>query len=862
MRIRKMMLFIIISLITIWSKKSVYAADLLDDVEIDIRDDNVARERLSVEVKQGDTNVLIKSDSIFYTNKDVSFYPDMSDMCELINTYAEEIEREYITNNNIDGEGIDFNVISDLFFGAVIDGGNIEEMTDEVVTFNNGGTTAERERTIKFMKTLSVTVMCSNDEIDEIVAGTKDLIMESDLFTVVFDNSSPSVLVEGEKDEEGLYVTPAIANIMIEDGESGIKHVVISSGEEVFADINLKEKGRIVKFTNEISLPIGLIKDSVGKIDIMAEDNVGNVNEYSIEFISDTQNPSAIILGPEDGRVYADATQAVFQFEDNQSGLVLVYKCKYIDTEGNENIIEEINQDYAGSKGEMSRVYTKEGVYEVTFICRDKYGNESDLLYRSFGIDKESPSVFFDGIKKGDLLSGKVNLGINVKELFYEGMKVDVKVVNVNNNVYTEVPVGSYSYGAVNNKNTYSFNGSGNYRVMVEAIDKCGHKAQAETEFTIDESPPEVSIVFNDEAGVSSALLNEIPSIYAVVKDRFYDGINIKINLAKKMEGNIIENIPVSIPKMNTEEIRIPININSEGIYELSVSATDGSGNTAAKGCSFTIDESPPVIGYISDFNERYLKSFNLPENLQQYINDMTDVSYKTYLNSKETGYGEIKKDGKYILQVVAWDSAGNESEETIAFIIDNTKPSVVISGLNENGEITRESPVTLSLYNSDDYFTEVFVNGYKQTLSKDRKQCEFSYDDIQDPSGVNEVDSPYGNGGIKNNVEKKCRIYVSARDAANNVLTQTIERKCAIFLASPFDLSLDSGDAQTLTKTMADLSIEKDIKLLPNYQDEILHNSSPKFSATAIWVICGLLCVFTAILVGFAFVDSVRNKC
>ena len=80
----------------------------------------------------------------------------------------------------------------------------------------------------------------------------------------------------------------------------------------------------------------------------------------------------------------------------------------------------------------------------------------------------------------------------------------------------------------------------------------------------------------------------------------------------------------------------------------------DGANNTSEESISFIVDENPPVIGYINDFNEKYLKYFSLPKEFSDYITDMTNVRYKAYLNSKEVNSAKIEKDGKYILQIGA----------------------------------------------------------------------------------------------------------------------------------------------------------------------------------------------------------------
>lgn len=797
--------------------------------------------KLVVDVIQDEQNVLLKHDSIFYTDKDVTFYPGIVDYSEVIASLADEIKSEYVKDT--ENEEGNFTNTSSEFSGYYLDDEPVKEMKeDSFVLYCPKDTDEYKEHDIVFIKTVAVYVTKTDSEQNETVIGSKEVVFESEVFRVVFDKSHPNITVSGKLEDDGIFKAPATVQIRANDIISGIRRVSVLSEKEIIADIDLSGEGRITEFINDMELPLGKVINGIGKIDIVVTDNCNLESIYSFQYRSDTESPKIIIQGIDNGMIYKDKTEALFVISDNSKGINVKYSCRYIDSNGKEKNIEEYEEWYEGNYAELKKYYQNEGVYEVSIECVDSFGNESGLLYRSFGIDNTSPVVFFDGIEQGALLSDKADLGINVNELFFEDMDVDVKVVNVNNNVYMNIPVGEYDYEAVSNKNTYSFSGNGTYIVNVCATDSCGHKSESSMEFTIDTEPPQVSIVFNGESGIGSALLNEIPDISVQVVEQFFENTSLEVSLIKKKEGNIYEPVPVNVPKLTSMESIIPVPISEEGIYELKVLASDPTGNYTEKRCGFTIDATPPAIGYLSNFNEKYLKSFKLPDNLSSYISDMTDVKYRAYLNSKETGPGEIKKDGKYILQVVASDDAGNESEETIAFIIDNTKPSVVISGLNENGEIQRNVPVVLSLYNSDDFFTEVYVNGSKKPLSKDRKTCEFSCDDDE----------------IRNN----CRIYISARDEANNVLTQTIDRKCAVFSAAPVNLLPEKPEIISLTKVTTEMSIDNDMELLTKSDEKFLQKKNSAFSSAIIWIICGIICVLTIILVVFAFVDSAKNKC
>lgn len=536
-----------------------------------------------------------------------------------------------------------------------------------------------------------------------------------------------------------------------------------------------------------------------------------NEPELNERFLFDVLNNLYVsVENLESGNVYCDSVSFTLTGGGSKD-LYVRYRCEMLTSAGERRTVED-STITAHNIFERTISYSMEGAYNILYYVYDEYGNASEKKDITFVIDCTSPEIFFEGIDVTQPLKSGTDMIVGVRELFFEGMSVYVRIFRHDGNLITEVPVSAFEYKAVTSRNIYTFAGSGTYSVCVTARDRAGHEVEKSISFSIDESAPLIDILFDDKCPENGEILNTIPSLNISVSETNYNGGMIFTTLYRKLGKEIFENISTPVIKMTGEKTICPIQLSEEGEYELRVEAVDAIGNKSSEMLHFVIDMYAPEIGYFDDFNEKYLKSFELPENMRQYMSDMTGISYMTYLNAEETAPGKIKKDGKYILQVVAWDEAGNSSEEMIAFIVDNTNPTIIISGLNENGNMDKDMPVTVSLKDESDYLTGVYINGDKINIASDKKSAEL-------------IPTEYGD----------YRIYVSARDNAGNLTTETINTRCEAVLAAPIS---------SINKNITVKTLEK--------KDDNTGYKMP--SPVVLWLLCGIVCIFTVTLIIIAF--------
>jgi len=787
------------------------------------------------------------SDERYYLNKPVEItLPDFSAspdnlndidqisqvVNELKSTYPEaEVGyylNQYVSISRYDGEKF----------------GDYEDMSDSKLTLEPGENDEYNRQILIFRTICSYKVYrCDGDE--KIVENVIEVTYESPIMQFIFDKSAPAITGSNQGEAISNAVIGQQVSFNIKDA-SGLKLVEIIRNGNTLDNINLVGEERIVEYDYTLTL---IKENQMGDdIKVLATDLAGNTSEYSFNYQIDNIAPEIQLLGLEDGRIYGGADLSIRVADDSGQGNIF-FKCMYTNEEGESMCLENLTEGFTGNAA-LSRSYTAEGVYDVIAFAYDASGNYSETLRVSFGVDSNPPVISLENIIQDGVYNSNVDMHAVLKELFYSGASVEAECTVTNANGTYTVGLSPFQVGARVNKNIYSFYEEGVYEIKMNAIDGSGHTGSASARFTIDKSAPEIelSIMSPDNAGgddnTADSIAGNITEMKAEMKTAGQNGeakniysscpmIRVRasdtyteyetyINLIRKNgdNGYVLADSSKVISVGKNIDFTVPVD--GEGEYILKLVMKDAAGNTAEKEVEFTVDENPPVIGYINNFNEKYIKLFSLPAAFEDYIEDMTKVSYRAFLNSEEISSCEISKDGRYILQIVAVDEAGNISEGSAAFIVDSTSPRVIVSGIDTEGNVKLNDTINLSLFDEDDYFESVTLNGKAVRVSEDRHTSSI------DVNG-------YGN----------YEIVVSAKDFAGNETVQVIKTSCE-YKASPFTVKIDASDIKKLTKN----------------EPQIRENFLPENGNRKILIICmvaGLMAAATCIIL---FVDIKFLKC
>ena len=398
-----------------------------------------------------------------------------------------------------------------------------------------------------------------------------------------------------------------------------------------------------------------------------------------------------------------------------------------------------------------------DGDYIIECHARDRAGNVSRTIKRCFRIDTTPPGLKLEGVSDKACLSSDAAIRITACDNYEDGYNVSLKGTLKSGEGSRELKLADYKTEGLISSNTYYFKTDGDYELSVEVKDGAGNISRDEIAFSIDRTAPEISLL--DGLSTSEKLVTNEPP---VIRFRVYENnyrkslVSYELKKAGSKEGD--KDLRTSEWFMSNTTDEYSVQVEEEGSYELLINAVDGAGNMSSKTIVFTLDMTSPRIDYVENLNKKYVKCFKLPDNFNEYIKDQGEVSYRTYINSRNYDETEqIEEDGKYVLKVSAVDDAGNQTEKTVEFIVDGTLPRVVIDGMSDDGSVNKDGVITLSLYDEGDYFRSVKLNGEEMVTGEGQTTVEIPIADYGD-----------------------YRIEVEAADMADNILTQTIEAKCA----------------------------------------------------------------------------------
>ncbi|HOO27946.1 MAG TPA: hypothetical protein PLU43_05735, partial [Lachnospiraceae bacterium] len=574
---------------------------------------------------------------------------------------------------------------------------------------------------------------------------------------VCFDLEAPALELKSDSDFEKWTSEDIDCILESRDDKSGIHTIEIKTDEEfLFEKAFEQEEGREDRTEFLLDREAECVEGR--ELTIIVSDFAGNTETILERYYIDKIKPTLLLSGISDGAIFQDPAVLDISVQDNLTENALLFYKAVKTVGGKEQILEEIPGSADGSV--INRIYEEDGMYELTYYAEDKAGNCSGLGTLRFRMDRTSPGIFVSGVLNGTDYQTACSVNITVSESFFEDCHVEIKARRLTPGKEEAVSLPAWKTYGEDSENSCFFGEDGDYEILIEAVDAAGNRAEKEVWFRIDQTAPLLEI----EGLAEDTVTNIPPTITFHMEELFYDTAAIQCLLLRKAEDGSYMPVmtPIWEPGSGNEDFLMEVK--EEGCYELTAVATDRSNHRTEKKLRFTLDYTPPVIGYLDTLHRKYFKSFRMPAHFASDITDLTQVNYAVYLNTRNLlPDEEITEDGKYILRVEAADEAGNRSEKTVEFIVDQTMPHVVVKGTRKDGTVGRNEKLTLSLYEEEDTFVSVFVNGIRQKLDGEKKEAVIRL-------------LEYGDYELE----------VKAVDPAQNELTKIIKLKCAL-AASPF---------------------------------------------------------------------------
>lgn len=292
-------------------------------------------------------------------------------------------------------------------------------------------------------------------------------------------------------------------------------------------------------------------------------------------------------------------------------------------------------------------VVTAEGPHLLSLAATDASGNSAQLVIH-FTLDRVAPVLTLNGPADGALLVGPVALSFSANE----------------GTVSATLDAASFPSGG-------TVGADGPHVWTVTAVDAAGNSTTETRTFTLDATPPVISVV-----GVADGdLLNHGVTIAFSAADAHPGAVAATLDGAPFISGTAVS---------------------AEGTHVLLVTAVDALGNTSARTVTFAVDLTAPVIS-VTGITAGAVR--NTPATIGYSAAGEATVSAS--LDGVPFASGDtVGTAGDHLLVVSATDPAGNTATLSVPFALDFAAPVISITGVT-SGQL-RNTPATISFSAAD----------------------------------------------------------------------------------------------------------------------------------------------------------------
>jgi subtilase family serine protease len=449
-------------------------------------------------------------------------------------------------------------------------------------------------------------------------------------------------------------VAPVISLTGFVEGE--IASRVVSPGF-VASDTDL---AGIIGTLNQRPFESGTPVDADGdyELEVMAWDLAGNQRAKAGHFAIDRTPPAIAILGVVDGEVRAGNVAPVLSVTDAHLASVEAHYA--IGTAG---------ANIAFTSGD---VLTADGDYTITVNAVDVAGLKSSASVR-FAIDRTPPDIQITGVTDGEIRGAAVMPMVAVS---------DAHLGPVEATLTDGVSSSSFASGTVVSHER-------DYVLDVVATDRAGNKASRTIRFTIDLTPPAISI-----SGVAN---NEVRAA----------NVTPTFTVADAHPGTVAATLQTAgTPAAFTSGTTLT----AETDYELDIHAVDAAGNGATSMVKFAIDRTAPQLA-ISGFPAGGCVAADAMPDVQ-----VTDAHPGTLVVSLDdapfTIGNSISTEGRHQLNASATDLAGNQGSASASLILDKTPPEIAITGIEEGVAYSTAPVATIAATDANLTRSESLLDG------------------------------------------------------------------------------------------------------------------------------------------------------
>lgn len=462
--------------------------------------------------------------------------------------------------------------------------------------------------------------------------------------------------------------------------------------------------------------------------------------------------------------------------------------------------------------------YTEDGDYTFDVTTTDLVGHKADaadygdsVAPREFTIDKTNPiiNITFDNndVRNGKYYNKTRTATVNIEEHNFSTDGVTLTTTaNIQEGSVTAPGAGGWSEAGDNNTATVPFTQDGNYTMHVEYVDLAGNEAEPQDvdEFVVDTTEPELTFSINgqafDEATYEPQAYNGevVPSI--TYHDINYDaeGTQMSIVGAKNVDSQILSGAPAedAMGGVYTCE-NIEQTPENDDVYTCTGRVMDMAGNESTVDFVFSVNRygsnyllgdatqklvdnyytnQAPTLD-VTEINVNTLKFNEITYALNGNIQTLQpDTDYSVAESGTETSWkkydykifdSNFTQEGVYDITISSEDEAGNlnsnhtervkEYSKNISFVLDQTAPSITISGVEEDGRYDTDTR-SISVNYSENFAMDSL------TITNGDKTETYTADQLEATDGMIEFEVPASNS--------KQSVTVTAADKAGNTIS------------------------------------------------------------------------------------------
>ena len=662
-------------------------------------------------------------------------------------------------------EGMSINKITDITLEEINSTNKVKLTTSDPVqkpVWNRNGTAF-----IGWNNVITFSIPTNVEDVHEYSLAGKllntDVNSKNSIKTYI-DNTAPKATVEYISDakvaNEKYYNKDVTVTVNADE-----KHIdTANSIVNVSNHNNTNGEGKFAEGSNTTSIVVG--DESAHVVSGTIYDLAGNSFEIEgeSEFIVDKTAPVLTIKFDNnefkhDKYFKADRTATFTLTDVNIDSKEADMSKVTVNAKGGKHTVNQMS----GSNGSYtgSIVFDQDGTYSIGAIdFKDKAGNEwvasSDMqedYNKEFVIDKTAPVVTVE-FDNNSFLNGMYYKDARVATINFKELNFTNNQVSIKKNSGEELAVPKFSAYTDKDDNhitKISFDKDGKYGFTLSCEDMAGNMSNTyvSDDFVIDMTAPELEI-----SGVTDMSANNgkvVPFIKS--KDDNLTDACTEITLSGSNNGTI--NPSISKTKgtgLFTYEIAdIAHEKANDDLYTLNVKLTDLAGNKVEKTYKYSLNRfgsifvlsdatkamvdnyyvTSPQDVVITEINVDSLTSKevsvahdgnvkNVAEGRGYQVSDLTN-NKGWHSISYTVNASNFKKDGMYSVTVFSEDKATNKQsnqskDAEVKFLMDATAPSVVVSGLDDEG-VYEEASHDFSVNAADTMGVEkmsVLLNGDK----------------------------------------------------------------------------------------------------------------------------------------------------